>query len=328
MVDGSGDAARLSHGVPLVQAVRSDVGRVRGNNEDSFGTRWLDDGSLLVVVCDGMGGHEAGEVASRLAVDVVTRLVEEGADTATPNAVLHEALIAANESILTEGRTGGKRGMGTTAVVAWLRGANVWVAHVGDSRLYLLREGRVVDRSVDHTRVQALLDKGLITASEARDHPEAGMLTRALGHARMANGQAFAPEVYAAPLELHEGDAIVLSSDGLHDLVEDAEVAHTVSGLTPEEAAQRLVDLALERGGHDNVTVAVVTYGDRASAEAGALEASPAAEAHLPATAAAPAVPMAEAAGGWGMVIAAAMGGLLLFASAFVAALAAVRFVR
>lgn len=254
---------RRSFGFPLSVATRTDVGRVRSNNEDSFGCDWLEDGSLFVMVADGMGGHEAGEVASGLAV----RVVSEGmrADLAAdPRKRLYKALLEANQAILDEGRTTGARGMGTTAITGLLQGSKVYIGQVGDSRLYHIRHGRLVWRTSDHTRVQMLLDNGDIGEEEARGHPEAGMLTRALGHSRMADGRNLAPDVLESPLEIEERDVLVLCSDGLHDLLEDGEIGQLVAGATPAEAAQRLVEAACERGGHDNVTVAVVIAGDRA----------------------------------------------------------------
>lgn len=253
---------RTSYGVPLSVAIQTDVGRVRSNNEDSNGHAWLRDGSLFVMVADGMGGHEAGEVASSLAVQVVEDVV--GRDpVADPRERLYNALLEANESILDEGRRGGKGGMGTTSVCAIIRGREVHVALVGDSRLYQFRRGHLVWRTVDHTRVQMLIDHGEITEEEARVHPEAGMLTRALGHQRMADGRPLVPDVIGEPLAIEDGDGLVLSSDGLHDLIEDWEIGRLVAGKDGDEAAQALVELACERGGHDNVTVAVVIVGDR-----------------------------------------------------------------
>lgn len=257
------EETRLCLGVPLALSVVSDVGRVRGNNEDAWGTRWLDDGSLLVVVCDGMGGHEAGEVASGLAVEVIGETIAQSLER-EPQAAMYTALLDANEAIVREGRQTGKRGMGTTAVLARLLGDEVHVGLVGDSRLYHVRGGRVIDRTLDHTRVQSLLERGLITAEEAWDHPDAGKLTRALGHRKMSDGTPLEPEVFATPLHLEEGDALVLSTDGLHDLVHDHEIAVVVAGETPDGACRTLVDLALDRGGHDNITVAVVVVGERA----------------------------------------------------------------
>lgn len=268
---------RLSLGVPLAHAAGTDVGKVRDNNEDAHGALWLPDGSLLVTVCDGMGGHEAGEVASAMAVKVVEASVA-GSREPDPRATLYHALMAANEAILSESSAGGRRGMGTTAIVALVKGREVHVGLVGDSRLYHVRHGQVIDRTVDHTRVQGLVDRGEISEEEARQHPEAGMLTRALGHARMSNGKPFEPEVFATPLETQDGDALVLCSDGLHDLAWDWEIGATVAGEPPSTAVAQLLDLALQRGAHDNVTVAVVTYGATASpyAEPGAEPAVPA----------------------------------------------------
>jgi serine/threonine protein phosphatase PrpC len=253
-----------SYGFPLAVGVHSDMGRVRTNNEDSFGNAWLADGSLFVMVADGMGGHEAGEVASGLAVQVVEEVVGRDA-SADPRERLYNALLEANDTILEEGRRTGKAGMGTTSICAVVRGSEATIALVGDSRCYHIRHGHLVWRTVDHTRVQMLIDAGEIDEEQARVHPEAGMLTRALGHGRMADGRPLVPDVLAEPIRLEEQDALVLCSDGLHDLIEDWEIGRIVAGRTPQEAAEALVDLACERGGHDNVTVAVVVGGDAAS---------------------------------------------------------------
>jgi protein phosphatase len=256
---------RLSQGFPLAFAVRSDVGLVRANNEDSHGSVWLPDGTLLIVVCDGMGGHEAGEVASGLAVDVVREAMTRNL-AGDPRERIYEALQEANAAIVAAGQEVGRRGMGTTAIVTLLRGNEAFVGLVGDSRLFHVRAGHLLWRTLDHTRVQHLLDRGIIREDEARDHPDAGMLTRALGHSRMSNGKPLVPEVIAQPLVLEPGDALVLSTDGLHDLVDDWEIAMTLNGEAPGVAVDTLVSMALERGGHDNVTVAVATAGQRASA--------------------------------------------------------------
>jgi protein phosphatase len=255
---------RQSHGFPLTVAVHTDVGRVRSNNEDSFGKAWLDDGSLFVMVADGMGGHEAGEVASGLAVRVVEEVVGRDPD-ADPRGRLYGGLLEANEAILEEGRRSGTRGMGTTAIAGVFRGREVYVGQVGDSRIYHIRRGQLVWRTMDHTRVQMLLEQGQIDEEQARTHPESGMLTRALGHSRMADGRPLAPEVLAEPLVMQDQDALEFCSDGLHDLLEDHEVGEVIAGHEPADAARALVELACERGGHDNVTVAVVVAGDRAS---------------------------------------------------------------
>lgn len=322
MAKGRGGAVPAS-GVAIAHAVRTDTGRVRDNNEDSHGLFTLDDGSVLAVVCDGMGGHEAGEVASGIAVDAIESAVWGAEADVAPSEVLRQALAQAHDAIVAEGRKGAKRGMGTTAVVAWVRGDRAWVAHAGDSRLYLLRRGRVVRRSVDHSRVQMLIDKGVISPMEAHEHPDAGILTRALGHPRMADGQPFTPHVEGDALALAPGDALVLSSDGLHDLVSDDEIAAAIAGAAPEASAARLVELALERGGHDNVTVAVVTLGSSASTAAESTEPLDRTVPIEGQTVAEVVVrPPAVA------VLLAAAGGLLLFVSAFLVALAVVQLTR
>lgn len=256
---------RRSFGFPLAFWAQSDVGRVRSNNEDAWGSSWMPDGSLFVIVADGMGGHEAGEVASGLAVQVAEDLVTRDPD-ADPRQRLFDALIEANAVILDEGNRSGTRGMGTTAITAVLRGSEVYVAQVGDSRMYQVRRGHTVWRTNDHTRVQMLVDSGEIDEEEARNHPEAGMLTRALGHARMADGRPLEPEVLPEPLSLEEQDTLLLCSDGLTDLVEDWEIAQMIAGRTGEEITAALIELACERGGHDNITIAVIIAGSRAGA--------------------------------------------------------------
>lgn len=253
-----------SFGLPLRVAIHTDVGSVRDKNEDSAGHAWIDD-ELFVIVADGMGGHEAGEVASGLAVDVLGSFMSE-APGGDPRQRLYGGLLAANQAILDEGAAKGSRGMGTTAIAALMQGPKVFVGLVGDSRLYHIRRGALVWRTQDHTRVQNLIDKGLIDEEDAREHPEAGMLTRALGHNRMANGEDLVPDVFAEPIELEAEDALLLCSDGLHDLLDDWEISQMVAGREPNEAARDLVDLACDRGGHDNITVAVITAGDRAGA--------------------------------------------------------------
>lgn len=255
---------RTSFGFELAVGAMSDVGRVRDNNEDSYGIEWLDDGSLMVVVCDGMGGHEAGEVASSLAVQVLKDSLSVGDGDLRPR--ISDGLIEANRAILEEAEAASTGGMGTTAIMAVLQGPNAFLGQVGDSRCYLVRSGHCLWRTVDHTRVQMLIDEGRLSEDEARSHPESGMLTRALGHEKMANGSPLVPEVYSEPVVLDPGDVLVFCSDGLTDLVDDWEIAQMVAGKEPEEAAELLIDTACERGGHDNVTVAVVIAGRRAPA--------------------------------------------------------------
>jgi serine/threonine protein phosphatase PrpC len=246
---------------PISIASKSDVGLVRDNNEDAFTHMWLGEDKLLAVVADGMGGHDAGEVASGLAVQVIEEMVSQKGCDGSINALLSDAIIEANRVIFEEGEALGKNGMGTTVVVALVEEGLAHVAFVGDSPLFHVRNGHVIWRTKDHTRVQELVDAGVIASEEARLHPNSGMLTRALGHEKMSNGQLLAPEVFDEPLTLLEGDALVLCSDGVTDLVDDEELGKTVAGTTPEALTQTLINLAYSRGGHDNITVTVIVVG-------------------------------------------------------------------
>jgi len=154
--DAPTPAVKLSHGLPVAAHADTHTGHVRANNEDAHGRAWLKDGSLLAVVCDGMGGHQAGEVASGIAVQTLIDEIGKRADE-VPQQVLFDALLSANEAIIAEAKAAGRKGMGTTAVTAIVRGHEAYVGLVGDSRLYHVRAGKVLVRTRDHTRVEARL---------------------------------------------------------------------------------------------------------------------------------------------------------------------------
>lgn len=239
---------------------RSDVGRVRAQNEDSFRvSRQGDDGASLLIVCDGMGGHEAGDVASKVAADRISEVMAELAPK-EPVSGIYNALVSANQAVLAASKERGTGTMGTTAVVAWIRGDRCWVGWVGDSRFYLLRDGVVAEKSVDHTRVEQMVRHGVITREAAKNHPDAHILTQALGGGLSAQAT-FKPEVWAEPLELKAGDVVLLCSDGLYDLIGDGELLPLISGLSYQAAVDKLIATALERGGHDNVTVLLAVVG-------------------------------------------------------------------
>ena len=236
---------------------RSDKGRVREFNEDSLGVYRPADAQErarkgeLFLVADGMGGHVSGEVASRLAVESV--LHSFGAWTGDDmEAALAAAVQQANAEIYARG--GGQDGlarMGTTCVGAWVRGSDLRVINVGDSRAYRVRQGRIEQLSRDHSLVAMEVEKGLIDAEQARRLAYRSTITRALG-------QKPAVEVDRFQHTLQVGDVIVLCTDGLSGPVKDAEIAAAVSRRSPDEAAARLVDLANQRGGPDNISVIVV----------------------------------------------------------------------
>lgn len=228
----------------LSWAGRTDVGLVRGHNEDSYLVR-----NPLFGVCDGMGGHAAGEVASAIAVRTIASHAPEHAD----DMLLGAAVEAANEAVIQGAANGeGKPGMGCTATCCVIEGTKMAIAHVGDSRIYLLRAGTLVRLTHDHSYVEELIDAGEITADEARVHPSRSIITRALGSD---------PDMYADhfSLDVERGDRIILCSDGLSSMVPDAQIELlSVSSATPIDCTDQLVAAALEAGGHDNVSVIVV----------------------------------------------------------------------
>lgn len=237
----------------LAWGSRSDVGLVRGHNEDSFLVQ-----APLFAVCDGMGGHAAGEVASSIAVSTIAEKAPAGAD----DVLLGVTVEAANTAVMLGAEQGmGKPGMGCTASCCLIEEGKMAIAHVGDSRIYLLRHGSLVRVTHDHSYVEELVDSGQITADEARTHPSRSIITRALGSD---------PDMYADhfSLEVSNGDRVILCSDGLSSMIADSEIeALAVSSATPQQAADNLVAAALTAGGLDNVTVVVVDVVDDGTAE-------------------------------------------------------------
>lgn len=232
----------------LMWGARSDVGCVRSHNEDSYLVQ-----SPLFCVCDGMGGHAAGEVASSLAVETIAKTAPNAADPA----LLAASVEAANAAIIEAAANGlGKSGMGCTATCAYIDGTTIAIAHVGDSRAYLLHEGTLIRVTRDHSYVEELVDAGEITADEARTHPNRSVITRALGSD---------PAMYADHFQLNieEGDRLILCSDGLSSMVPDGDIETIAAqSSTAQICTDNLVDAALAAGGGDNVTVVVVDVVD------------------------------------------------------------------
>lgn len=232
----------------LMWGARSDVGCVRPHNEDSYLVQ-----SPLFCVCDGMGGHAAGEVASSIAVETIAKTAPQAADAAR----LAAAVEAANAAVIEAALNGlGKPGMGCTATCAYIENDMLAIAHVGDSRAYLLHEGTLIRVTRDHSYVEELVDAGEITADEARVHPNRSVITRALGSD---------PAMYADHFTLHieEGDRLILCSDGLSSMIPDSDIENIATqSSTAQICVDNLVDAALAAGGHDNVTVVVVDLVD------------------------------------------------------------------
>ncbi|MGN0034985.1 MAG: Stp1/IreP family PP2C-type Ser/Thr phosphatase, partial [Coriobacteriales bacterium] len=223
---------------------RTDVGLVREHNEDSLVAR-----PPLFAVADGMGGHEAGEIASEIAIET---LVSQAPPT--PDAKeLGNAVVAANHAVMAASANGiGKPGMGTTLTAAILKGDELAIAQVGDSRAYLLHAGQLQQLTRDHSYVADLVEQGEITEEEARWHPQRSVITRALG-----GDENMVPDLYE--LNVERGDRLLLCSDGLYGMVTDERMqAILEEHPDPQEATDALVEEAKLEGGHDNITAVVV----------------------------------------------------------------------
>ncbi|TBH20838.1 PP2C family protein-serine/threonine phosphatase [Thermus thermamylovorans] len=231
----------------LVFALETHPGRKRPKNEDAVGYALTPWGGAFVVA-DGMGGHRTGEVAARLAVDTVLAHLQ-GTDPSPK--VLLEALERANEAIYLEAQRPENRGMGTTATCLLLDLPYALIAHVGDSRAYLLRRGELALLTEDHSWVAERVRQGLLSPEEAKTHRWRNVITNALGSFPQAR-------VDLLGLKAEPGDAFLLCTDGLSGVLEDRTLLEVLKNFPPEEAARRLVALANEWGGPDNVSALVV----------------------------------------------------------------------
>jgi len=231
-------------------ASRSDVGRVRDANEDFMAVFERPSGHRLLVVADGMGGHRGGATASRLCVETIGDVFHRSSEA--PEALLRDALHAANENVYQlAGEDPKLAGMGTTAVLLLLTPASeAWVAHLGDSRAYLLRDGVMSPLTEDHTVVAAMVRRGVLSPEAANDHPRRHELVRCVGFHH-------AQEPDVSRHEVHPGDRFLLCSDGLSGLLSDAEMGAVLQREALEDAVDTLVGAANERGGLDNITVVV-----------------------------------------------------------------------
>lgn len=237
----------------------TDVGCHRENNEDrcdywepasdkEFGRK-----GRLAIMADGMGGYEGGQEASRIAVETIERIYADGSSS-DPQLLLIDGIQAAHQSILQfANEHPGLLGMGTTCTAIALVGAHLYYAHVGDSRLYLVRDGKISRITRDHSYVNRLVETGLISSQEAENHPHRNILTAALGA-----GDDVVPEYPAAPLQLADSDVLLLCTDGLWGVVTDDEIQTAMSEKNLQAACENLVRLAKQRGGPDNITVMAI----------------------------------------------------------------------
>lgn len=236
---------------------QSDIGRVRTANEDFFLNEKIAEEEFLFIIADGMGGHQAGDVASKLASETFFDSYRSLRKKGTPiQASMELSMRKANSMVFKKAASDiAKRGMGTTFSAVVVAGMKAAIAHVGDSRVYLVRKGRIRRLTTDHSFVEKLVEEGRISADEARDHPQKNVLYMSLG-AR----ESFTPEMQS-DIALEEGDALVMCSDGLSNMVDDGTLMNVTMDSYPEEAAHALVKLANARGGTDNITVQVVRLG-------------------------------------------------------------------
>jgi len=244
------DSARLEVGA------LSETGYVRDENQDRMSWSPVPLGQLYIVA-DGMGGHNGGALAAETAVQELQRHISQAPVGEPVDQVIHAAFKKANETVYAKAHSGdpATEGMGTTAVLLLISGQVANLAHVGDSRAYLYRNGRLSQLTTDHTVVQRMVQAGMLKPEEAADHPDASVLERAIGSKPDI-------EVDIRNELLREGDAILLCSDGLSGYVADAQIESVLGSQgTVRETAENLVKLTLEKGGKDNVTVQLVQYG-------------------------------------------------------------------
>ena len=235
----------------------SDTGKVRTMNQDTFRIEELDRNTVLAAVCDGMGGAKSGNIASRLAIDVFVDEVKNSWKSSMTQEqtgqLLQNAVKLANFTVYDQARQFEEfAGMGTTLVAALLCGKTATIINVGDSRCYHITRSDIRRITVDHSLVQLMVDRGELTAEEARDYPGRNYITRAVGTEPTVESDIFA-------IRLERGEALLLSTDGLHNEVDDQEILfEVVHGVNNDNCCRRLLDIADMRGSPDNVTCVLV----------------------------------------------------------------------
>lgn len=262
-----------AYGAPefkLDAAWQTDAGCVRENNEDRALYRQplnqpeAETKGSLMVVADGVGGHSAGEEASRIAVETISNRFFDSQrffasqhfseSSGQINEALREAFAEANRAIFQTAQSRWQwQGMGTTATALVICGGQAFAAQVGDSRLYLVREGRIYQLSEDHSAVMEMVRMGVMTIDEAGNHEDRNIILRALG-----TKPEVAVTVWEKPFPVRANDSFVLCTDGLFDVVSDEEIKATVTNETPVAGCRKLIELAKANGGYDNITVGIV----------------------------------------------------------------------
>jgi protein phosphatase len=206
----------------------------------------------LLIIADGVGGNLGGGTAASLTIGAVETSLQNAGGQADPQAALRSAIEVANQAVYEPAHSGDAdlHNMASTVAAILVRNETAYIAHVGDSRAYLVRGGELRRLTVDHSRIQQMLEANQLTPQQARDHPDQGVLTRAIGDK---------PEVHvdgAQPIQLQHGDGLLLCTDGLHGYVEDQVILDTIrSAQSPQEASEKLLSAALKNGSRDNITI-------------------------------------------------------------------------
>jgi len=258
---------------PLHAAAVTHPGMAGKQNEDRFAVSSYrlsekdPTPSVFAIVSDGIGGHSAGEIAAEMAVETISQMVAQS-QAQTPLETMDHAIQVASDAIAAKAKDSTQRlGMGTTCACAWVIGDQLFTASVGDSRIYLRRNGDLTQLTVDHTWVQEAVEKGLLDPEAARNHPNVHVIRRYLGSSktprvdnrlRLASDETDTQSRSNQGLQLLPGDLILLCTDGLTDVVETGEIIPALRGLSIQAGAQTLVDLACARGGKDNITVVLL----------------------------------------------------------------------
>lgn len=237
---------------------KSDVGKVRTTNQDTYHISKISDNVAWSVVCDGMGGASGGNVASLVAVGALSDNINRNFNVQMEDESIKNLIVSSivNANVLVNQKAHQNSelsGMGTTVVLTFLNGKNAHIAHAGDSRAYLIKENDIFQITHDHTMVQYLVDTGEITVEEAKNHPKKHLITRALGVQENI-------DVEYNYLQLDRNDKIIMCSDGLTNLVEPNEILRITKENAIDVAIEVLVELANERGGTDNITVVMMEY--------------------------------------------------------------------
>ena len=252
-------------------AAGTDAGRKGKNNEDQFSVTAYQMSvsnstpSIFAIVADGIGGHQAGEVASNIAVEMISQAISES-DGSQPLAIMEAAITTASQTIQAQSKTSkDKEGMGTTCVCAWIIADRLFVTYVGNSRLYLLRKNNLYPLTNDHTWVQEAVDAGALTPEQARIHPHANVIRRYLGSpeppivdARIRTDQSAKYRREHQGIKLLAGDRLLLCSDGLNDMVEDDQIRDGLKNPDLKLAVGDLISAANSNGGKDNITVVLL----------------------------------------------------------------------